>query len=161
MNYFKDFYHISLFGRKKLLTKCFFSNAQLQRVPNGLKMFNDFGNLDLRRRYVLWVQHTTLFNIFERLNQSGALLFSVGNHGLLRISIPDHFQSICLLTFLLVVFLVHPTSSHAVFPCCVFLRSFQSSQNVLVSLYSTHGQKKSGLVFAYSIYEGSGCVTFL
>ena len=44
--------------------------------------------------------------------------------------------------FLFLVTLGHPTSFHAVFMCCVFFWSFQFSQDILVSLFSSHDQKR-------------------
>ena len=57
----------------------------------------------------------------------------------------------------LATLLAHPTSFLVVFPCCVFLQSFQLSQSVPVSLFSSQGY----LVFIYSIYERSYSVSFL
>ena len=71
-------------------------------------------------------------------NQAPCMLFSVGEHDLPCIRISVHLSLLLVSASLL----VHPTSFHAVFPCCVFLRSFQLSQYILVSLSSLHDQKR-------------------
>ena len=43
------------------------------------------------------------------------------------------------------------------FPFCVFPGPFQLSQDVLVSLFSSHGQKRLFGAFLYSFYESSCC----
>ena len=75
----------------------------------------------------------------QSVNQSGAVQC---DHYLPRISIPRRSFVHLSLVLLLLTLLVHPTSFLVVFPSCVFLQSFQLSQDVLVSLFSSGGQKK-------------------
>ena len=82
--------------------------------------------------------------------QLGDVFFSIGDHDLLFISISCLFSA--SVSPSLIHYVSHPTSFHVVFPCCLFLGSFQLSQDVLVSLFC--------LVFTYSIYERSCCTSF-
>ena len=72
-----------------------------------------------------------------RSNQSDSVLFRRGDHDHPRISIPCHFKCNCHLSYF------EPLCwSIQIFPCCVFLRSLQLSQDVLVLLFSSHDQRR-------------------
>ena len=84
------------------------------------------------------------WGVNQSINQSGAVLFSVGEHDL-------HVAVSASVTL--------PTVSHFVSPsnifslCCVFLRSFQRSHNILVSLFSSNGQPQRLLgVYVFMIF---------
>ena len=98
-------------------------------------------------------------------NQSGALLFSLGNHDLPPISIPCHLQLICLSAYI-----SHFVNSSNIFscffflPCCILLQSFQLSQDVPpvpVSLLITWQRKVAWCLCILIVSDLLGCLCIL
>ena len=73
------------------------------------------------------------------------------DHDFFSISIHGHFQYICHLSY--ICYLVGPSNIFLrCFPCCIFLWSFQSTQDVPVSLFLSHGQKRLPEFYIFSFW---------